>query len=113
MPFHLKELTDTPVHGWPRIAMYATAPSFGSKVDIHGEEDDRLIGKRLSDNFPLRNQRLPARCPRLVCRIDTSRVVLQRWARKHFIGIKSTTWVWLVKADKVWFVEVGDADVTT
>ena len=91
--------------------MQATASSLGSKVNVHCEENVGFVFTCLSNNLPLRNQRLPARCPRLICRIDTSRVVLQRRAGKYLVGVESAAWVRLVEADKVWFVEIGDADV--
>ena len=93
--------------------MQAAASSLGTKVYIDGKEHVRLLRAGLSDNLPLRGQRLSARCPRSIGGFDTSGVILERRASKHFVGIERTTWVGLVEADQIWLVQVGDTDVTT
>ncbi len=109
----INELTYATIDWRSSISVQAAAPSLGLKVHIDSEKHVGLLRAGLSDNLPLCDQRLSARRPGSICGINTSRVVLERWASKHFVGIEWAAWVGLVEADQVRLVQVGDADVTT
>ena len=82
-------------------------------MHIDREEHIRLLRAGFSDDLPLCSQRLSARCPGIICRFDTSRVVLQCRASKHFVGIERTARVGLVEANKRGLVQIRDSDITT
>jgi hypothetical protein len=81
-------------------------------VHINGEEVSGAHAL-LTNNFPLRYQRLAACCPCLVCRLDAAGVEAQGWATDDLGLVERAAWVGLVETNKRGLVQIRDANVAS
>ena len=77
---------------------------------VHVDSEERLLSP--FNSSPLSNKGLTALSPRIVGRVDTSRIILEQGSVNDLISIETTALVGLVELDNIGTVEIRASNVT-